>query len=210
MFKNRVEAGKLLGERLLRELEAEKKELIVLSIPRGGAVIGSEVAGCLACPHDVIVTKKLRAPMQEELALGAIGETSGSLYVNKRLVDELGIANNYLKKEIVDRQREIKRREELYRQGREALHLQDRVVIIVDDGVATGATMIAAAREVWNRKPKKVIIGLPVIAKDTLGKLEKEVDAVIFIEAPEMFYAVGQFYEDFPQLEDEEVIELLK
>jgi len=213
MFKDRSEAGRLLAKEIRNEFNGfnklSVKDCVVLGIPRGGVVVAKEVADKIGCPLDVIVTKKLRAPMQSELAIGAVGETSGSLYINKRLNKELGIRNKYLEKEIGDRQREIKRREKLYRQGRKALDLEGKIVLIVDDGAATGATVIAAAREVWERQPKKVIIGLPVVAKDTLKKLEKEADAVVFLSAPEIFYAVGQFYREFEQTSDEKVIEIL-
>jgi len=209
MFKNRIGAGQRLAEKLEQELsEDERKNLIVLSIPRGGVVVGNEIAKHVGCPHDVIVTKKLRAPMQSELAIGAVGETSGSLYINKRLLEDLGISDEYLEKEVSDRQEEIRRREKLYRQSRKALDLKGKIVLIVDDGAATGATVVAAAREAWERQPKKVVIGLPVVAKDTLKKLEKEADAVVFLSAPEIFYAVGQFYQEFEQVSDEEVVEI--
>lgn len=211
MFTNRRQAGKQLAEKVQAELgPIASEKLVVLSIPRGGVVVGTEVARVLQCPHDIIVTKKLRAPHEEELAIGAVGETRGSLYLDERLAADVRADKEYIEEEIKNRQEEIKRREEEYRQRNGAIDLQDKTVILVDDGAATGATMIAAAREVWNREPHKVIIALPVCALDTLPKLEEEADAVVVLDTPEIFYAVGQFYEDFPQVSDEEVIKLLK
>ena len=210
MFSNRVQAGQLMAVKLQKELvNTVSRDLLVLSIPRGGVVVGKEIAKKLKCAHDVIVTKKLRAPNHEELAIGAVGETEGSLYLNKRLAGDVGADDRYISQEINDRRKEIKRREKVYRGNKRELSLADKTVIIVDDGAATGATIIAAAREAWNNNPHKVIIGLPVCARDTLAKLEKEADAVIALDIPEMFYAVGQFYQEFPQIEDEQVIKVL-
>jgi len=210
MFSNRVQAGQLMAVKLQRELvDAAPEDLLILSIPRGGVVVAKEIAKKLKCLHDVIVTKKLRAPNHEELAIGAVGETEGSLYLNKRLARDVGADDRYISQEIKDRREEIKRREKIYRGNKRELSLADKTVIIVDDGAATGATIIAAAREVWNNNPHKLIIGLPVCARDTLAKLEKEADMVIALETPEMFYAVGQFYQEFPQIEDEQVVRIL-
>ncbi len=218
MFKNREEAGKILGKKLLEELGPQVAckpglnncEIIVLGIPRGGIVIVREVAKTLNCPMDVIVVRKLGAPENPELAIGAIGETKGAQYIDKKLSGNIGADKAYLEQEIRIQLLEIKRRERIYRQARLPLGLKNKTVIIVDDGSATGATVIAAAREVWNNKPKKVIIALPVVAKDTLEKLEKEADEVIYLEAPEQFFSVSQFYSEFKQISDEEVIEILK
>ena len=205
----------MLGEKILKDIKILdikklRDDCVVLGIPRGGVVIGREVSKILDCPLDVIVVKKLEAPNQSELAIGAVGETEGSKFIDDRLVQDLGVSIQYLEEEIKRKKKEIKRREELYRQGKSPLDLKDKIVIIVDDGAATGATVIASCREIWNNEPKKVIIALPVLARDTLKKLEKEADEVIFLEAPRMFFAVGQFYEEFPQTSDEEVISLLR
>jgi putative phosphoribosyl transferase len=209
MFKNRMQAGQLLAQKLVVEVAQKKNHFVVLGIPRGGVVVAKEVAKVLPCLLDVIVVKKISAPHQEELAIGAVGETEGSKYLDERLVQDLRVDEEYLGKEIEEKKKEIRRRESLFRQGKPALDLKDKTVIIVDDGAATGATVIAACREVWNQEAKGVIVALPVIARDTLKKLEKEADKVIFIEAPRMFFAVGQFYQEFSQVEDEEVIQLL-
>lgn len=208
MFVNREKAGELLGEKITKELE-DKSGLVVLGIPRGGIITASAIAKILKCPLDVILVKKLSAPHQSELAIGAIGETEGSLYLNKGLIKDLNIGPDYIEKIKQLKYKEIKEKEKKYRQGRLALNLENKSIIIADDGAATGATVIAACREVWLSKPKKLIAALPVIAKDTLLLLEKEVDQVSYLKAPEIFYAVGQFYEEFKQVSDEEVIRLL-
>lgn len=210
MFKNRQEAGEKLAEKLLQISSEELlKDFIVLAVPRGGVVAGSQIAKKLGCPLDIIVTRKIGAPGEKELAIGAVGETSGSAYLNKKIIGELYISDEYLQEEILLQKKEIKRREKLYRKDKPALSLEGKVVILADDGAATGATLIAAAREVWNNNPKKVIIVLPVAPPNTVGKLEKEVDEVVVLQTPKPFFSVGQFYEEFEQVSDEEVIKNL-
>ena len=210
MFKNRQEAGEKLAEKLFQSISKELfKDVVVLAVPRGGVVIGRPIAEKLDSSLDIIVTRKIGAPGTKELAIGAVGETSGSVYLNKRIVDELDISEEYLQKEMSEQKKEIIRREKLYRKDKPALSLEGKIVILVDDGAATGATLIAAAREVWNNNPKKVIIGLPVAPKDTVRKLEKEADEVEVFYTPSPFFSVGQFYEEFEQVNDEEVIQNL-
>jgi len=210
MFKDRNDAGIKLAEKLKTELnELSGVETVVLAIPRGGVVVGTEIAKSLKLPLDIIITKKLGAPDRPELAIGAIGQTQGSLFLDQRIIKELNIDRLYVDLEIIKKQTEINRRENLYRQGKPEIELNNKRVILVDDGAATGATMIASAREVWNREPKQVIIALPVCAKHTLAQLEKEADMVIVLEIPDDFYAVGQFYTKFEQVRDEEVIKIL-
>lgn len=222
MFRNRSQAGRLLGEKILEDIKKlgietvmeGKQELrenfVILGIPRGGVVVAKEIAKILDCSLDIIVTRKIGAPGNEELAIGAVGETEGSKYIDQRLAADVGADEEYLKSKIKEQKEEIKRREGLYRKGKEPLALENKIVILVDDGVATGATMIAAAREVWNHSPKRVIIALPVCPKDTLAKLEKEADQVIVLKTPWPFFAVGQFYKEFGQVSDEEVVKLLQ
>lgn len=210
MFENRQQAGQLLTEKLKSlGIAKSSKDLVVLAIPRGGLVVGKEISLELSTSLDIIVVKKLGAPNQSELAIGAVGETPGSTYLDKKLVSQLRVSSKYIEEIKKLRNLEIKRREKLYRQGKPALNLQGKIVIITDDGAATGATMIAACREVWNNNPKKVIVALPVLARDTLKKLEEEADEVVYLEAPRMFFSVGQFYEEFDQVTDQTVIKIL-
>lgn len=211
MFKSRQEAGQKLVDKLIeQELVIFPERTVVLGITRGGVILASQVASYFKTALDVIIVKKLSAPQDPELAIGAIGETKGSQYLDDRVLQGLNISDTYLQREIETKLQEIKRREAVYRRGRPPVSLKDKDVVVVDDGTATGATMIAACREVWNNEPRRVMAALPVAPLDTLEKLETEADSVIVLETPEPFFAVGQFYQDFPQLTDEEVTELLE
>jgi len=214
MFKNRCQAGQLLAEKLKSDLpELEKKEVIkktvVLGIPRGGVVVAQQIARIFNCALDVIVVKKISPPASSELAIGAVGETRGSKYIDRSLASDVGANEQFLKKEIKRVKKEIKEKESLFRQKKPPLDLKDKTIIIVDDGAATGATVIAAVREVWNNQPHKVIAALPVLSKDSLKKIEKEADQVVFLAVPQPFFAVGQFYQSFDQVSNKEVISLL-
>lgn len=207
MFKDQVSAGKELAEKLQ---EYKNKNAIILAIPRGGVATGSGVAKKLGLPLEVIVTRKIRAPDNPELAIGAVGETKGSLWLNEKLVRELGVTDDYLQSEIKIQKLEIKRREGVYRKGRKPLDLKKKIALLVDDGLATGATMIAAVREVRNMGAGKVVVAVPVAAPDTVERLKKEADEVICLQTPSLFFAVGQWYEDFKQYSDEEVKKMLE
>jgi len=210
MFQNRKQAGQLLAQRLAQEeLVVYPNKTIVLAIMRGGIVLACEVAKHFKTKLDIIIVKKLAAPGKEELAIGAIGESSGSQYLDKKIIKELKISDSYLKKEITNKLAEIKRRELKYRQGKKALFLENKDIVLVDDGTATGATMIAAAREVWNNNPHRVIIALPVAPLDTYESLEREADSVVVLKTPDPFFAVSQFYQEFEQLKDEDVLKYL-
>lgn len=214
VFQNRVEAGKKLAGKLSTCLPARQgyqatKNLVVLAIPRGGVVVGSKLAEALACPLDVIVTKKIGAPGNPELAIGAVGSI-GEPVINDKLATRVGADENYLKSQISNLESEIKRREKLFRKGKPPLDLKNKVVILTDDGVATGATMMAAVEVARQQNPKKIIVAVPVIARDSLVKIESLADEVVYLDAPEMFFAVGQFYQEFAQVSDKEVKELLK
>ena len=206
-FKDQVAAGELLAKELVKYKSQDV--VIVLAIPRGGVATGYGLAKKLNLPLDVIVTCKIGAPNNPELAIGAVGETEGSLWLNEKLIGELGVSKDFIKKEAKIQKLEIKRREKIYRQGREPLDLKNKTVILVDDGLATGATMMAAIREIRNMKPKKVIVVVPVAPPDTVEELKKEADEVICLQTPKLFFAVGQWYENFRQYSDEEVIKLL-
>jgi putative phosphoribosyl transferase len=210
VFQNRQEAGKLLGEKILRNLDIKKlrEKPIVLAIPRGGVVVGGELAKALNCPLDVIVTKKIPAPGNPELAIGAVG-TVGEPVIDEELAAKVGADEKYLKFKIGNLKLEIARREEEFRKGKPPLNLKGKTVIITDDGVATGATMAAAVEIVRQQEPKKIIVAVPVIAKDSLEKIAVLADEVVYLQAPELFFAVGQFYREFEQVSDEEVLRYL-
>ena len=211
MFKNRGEAGKKLGEKILETLEADQieGEKIVLGIPRGGVVTGKEIARKLEAPLDIIITKKIGAPSNPELAIGAVGP-GGEEVIDEKLAKRVGADDDYINNQKSIIKNEIERREKELRGEKPQPDFKNKVVILTDDGVATGATMLAAIEVLRQYHPKKIIVAVPVIARDTLGKIEKQADAVIYLKAPLMFFAVGQFYQDFPQTSDQEVEELLK
>jgi len=206
MFQNRAQAGKKLASKLLSYKAT--KNLIVLAIPRGGVVVGKILSQALDCPLEVIVTKKIGAPGNPELAIGAVGVV-GKPVIDEELAERVGADENYLKSKILNLKSEIKRREKIFRRDKLPLNLKDKTVILTDDGVATGATMMAAVEIARQQNPKKIIVAVPVIAKDTLEKIESLADEVVFLDAPEMFFAVGQFYQDFSQITDEEVRKIL-
>lgn len=211
MFQNRVEAGQKLATKLKEALRGQEtnRQLIVLAIPRGGIVIGQLIADFLKCPLDVIITKKIGAPGNPELAIGAVG-TVGEPVIDEVLAGQVGADESYIKNKIENIKKEIQTKEKELRREKPPLELGNRVVIITDDGVATGATMKAAVEIVRQDNPQKIIVAVPVIAKDTLREIEEVADEVVYLEAPELFFAVGQFYQDFDQVTDEEVKELLK
>lgn len=207
VFKNREEAGKKLAAKL--QDYQKTKNLIILAIPRGGLVIGKQLAQTLNCSLDIIVTKKIGAPGNPELAIGAVG-AMGEPVINRELAIKVGADEKYLQKEIANRQAEVERRIKEYRGNKPPPNLRNKIAIITDDGVATGATMEAAVEVVRQQEPKKIVVAVPVTSRDSLKKLEEKADEVIYLDAPLMFFAVGQFYQNFPQTTDEEVKKLLR
>lgn len=206
MFENREEAGKLLAERLKNlGIKNFGNSLLVLAIPRGGVIIGKEIASVLNCPLDVIITKKIPAPENPELAIGAVG-ARGEPVINEELAQKMGADDEYLKLQIAKCKLEVERREKIFRKGKPPFNLKEKTVIITDDGVATGATVTAAVEIVRQYSPRRIIVAVPVIARDSLRKVSELADEVVYLEAPELFFAVGQFYRNFEQLTDEEVI----
>ena len=205
LLRNRVEAGKQLAQ----ALKTASENAIVLAVPRGGVVVGYEVAKALGLPLDVIVTKKIGAPDNPELAIGAVAE-DGTFILDDDLVDRLFIPKDYIKEEVERQRREIQRRLLRYRGDVPYPSLKNREVIVVDDGVATGSTLKAALRLLRHKGAKTVTVAVPVGPPDTIRELEKLADRVVCLQTPEPFYAIGQFYVDFSQTSDEEVSELLK
>jgi putative phosphoribosyl transferase len=204
-FSDRIDAGKRLAEVLA---DFKSKNGAVLAIPRGGVVIGYEIASALNMPLDVIVPHKLGAPDNPELAIGAIAE-DGSTVLDENLTRYLGVSREYIQGESERQKQEIKRRLELYRQGMAPLELRGRNVIIVDDGIATGSTMKAALASVKNSGAKSVTVAVPVGPPQTIQELTLLADRVVCLYMPDDFQAIGQFYDDFAQTEDQEVIKLL-
>ena len=206
-FSNRVEAGIKLASELVDFLG--NRSVIVLAIPRGGVVVGYEVARELKVPLDIIIPRKIGAPSNPELAIGAVTE-DGAAILNEKLVGYLNVSRRYIEEESERQLKEIERRLKVYRGEVPYPNLTNRIVIIVDDGVATGFTIRAALTSLRKRKAKQVVIALPVGPADTIKELEEKADRVVCLFVPEEFHAIGHFYENFDQTTDEEVIRLLK
>lgn len=205
-FHDRQDAGDQLAA-ALRPYRA--RQPYVLAIPRGGVVVGYVVARELAAPLDVVVPRKLRAPGNPELAIGAVAH-DGTLYLDQALMSTLQVDDEYLRHEAAEQTEEIRRRMRLYRGDRPLPDLTVRTAIVIDDGIATGATMIAALRAVRAMRPQRVVAAIPVAPPDGAQRLGGEADDVLCLHRPGMFYAVGQFYDDFAQTTDDEVIALLR
>jgi len=204
-FSSRVEAGKLLADNIKNIVSAKS---IVLGIPRGGIIVANEIAKKLKLQLDIVLSRKIGAPLNPEFAIGAVSE-DGNIFTDEDILRREKINKDYIERESKFQIQEIQRRIKKYRQVKEKISLKDKTVIITDDGVATGATMQAAAWSAQGDKPNKIIVALPVGPEDTLKRLKDSVDEVICLRVPDFFSAVGQFYADFPQIEDEEVLALL-
>ncbi len=206
MFRDRVEAGRKLAEKLAGSIENSG---LVLAIPRGGVVVGAEIARRLGLDLDLIIPRKIGSPQNPEVAIGAVTQ-DGSTILNTRLIEKLGITNLELEEAISRETMEIIRRIALYGGGWEQKDCAGRQILVVDDGVATGFTMLACLRSARNLHPGELILAVPVAPSDTLALLQKEVDRVVCLLTPDNFYAVGQFYDNFDQTSDEEVIKIMK
>jgi putative phosphoribosyl transferase len=206
-FANRAEGGHRLAE-ALRHYRG-KPDAIVVALPRGGVVTGSAVAEDLDLPLDVLVVRKLGTPGHHELAMGAIGP-GGIRVVNDDVVSSFRIAPDRIDAETKRQQAELERRERRYRGDRPPLAFAGKTVIVVDDGLATGSTMQAAIAVIRQGKPARVVVAVPVAPLDTLERLGNVVDELVYLETPEPFFAVGSWYVDFDQVEDDEVIDLLR
>lgn len=206
IFPNRTEAGRSLAL-LLREY-ANRKDVIVLGIPRGGVPVAFEIARTLKAPLDVLVLRKLGVPGREELGFGAIA-SGGIRALNSEIVEALRISPWDIELVTEREAKELKRREHTYRGRRPALDVKGRTVILVDDGIATGSGMRAAIDALRQMKPAQIVVAVPVAPPSTCDHLRGEVDELICLATPEPFYGVGQFYYDFSQVSDEEVNELL-
>jgi putative phosphoribosyl transferase len=206
VFQDRAEAGRVLADRLTKY--AGSPDVVVLALPRGGVPVGFQVARSLGAPLDVLSVRKLGVPGREELAMGAIA-SDGTQVINQTVVRELGIAEDKLQAVAAAEHQELERRERTYRAQRPRPELTGKVVIVVDDGLATGATMWAAVAAIRRQRPARVVVAVPVAAASTCQALEQAADEVICASTPALFTAVGQAYRNFAQTTDEEVCALL-
>lgn len=205
-FENRRQAGKLLANKL-SHLKGLPNSLI-LALPRGGVPVAFEVARALEAPLDVLIVRKLGVPGHEELAMGAIA-SGGVKVLNQDIISDLNVSDYDVAQVVRKEKQEIDRRERMYRLGRNALNTEDKWVILVDDGLATGATMLAAVRTLRQSNPKKISVAVPVAPPETCAQLSEEADEVVCLYKPEPFGGVGYWYRDFTQTTDDEVRELL-
>ncbi len=205
-FQNRAEAGQQLGARLLQY--ADQPDAIILALPRGGVPIGFEVAKQLHLPLDVFVVRKIGVPGYEELAMGAIANNNICVF-NQEVLGNLHISQDAINDVIEQEQLELDRRIKRYRGDRPPLELHNKTVIIVDDGLATGATMRAAVKALQQLATKHIVVAIPVAPPDTLHDFANQGIDIICLQTPEPYYAVGSWYQEFPQTTDEEVIGLL-
>lgn len=206
-FDDRRAAGRELARRLSRY--AGRRDALVLALPRGGVPVAFEVAEAIAAPLDVFMVRKLGTPGHQELAMGAIA-SGGVRVLNADVVQWYGITAEAIEAVAQEEQLELERREAAYREGRDAASLEGRIVILIDDGLATGSTMRAAVEAVKQREPARVVVAVPVGARDTCADLAALADEVVCARMPEPFSAVGQWYVDFNQTSDEEVRQLLR
>ncbi|MDZ8223217.1 phosphoribosyltransferase [Nostoc sp. ChiVER01] len=205
-FKDRRFAGQVLAKKLAAY--TNRPDVLVLGLPRGGVPVAFEIAKALNAPIDVLVVRKLGVPAQEELAMGAIA-SGGVRIVNEYIISLVKISDEVIARVAVQEERELERRERLYRSNRPLPNLQGHTIILVDDGLATGSTMWAAVVAVRKQQPAQIVIAVPVGAPETCHELEAKVDKIVCILTPSPFQSVGLWYENFPQTTDEEVCDLL-
>jgi putative phosphoribosyl transferase len=206
LFRDRHDAGRRLAQHLLHY--QDRKDAIVLALPRGGVVLGYDISLALRVPLDVLITRKLGTPVNPELAMGALAET-GYLHLNQDVIREYQVTKDQLNEETRRQQSEIDRRVQRYRGGRALPSLKGRTVILVDDGIATGATFFASLGALLRAETVRVVAAVPVAPPRVVGQLETLVDEVVVLHTSEWFFGIGQFYEAFTQVEDAEVIACL-
>ncbi len=207
MFKDRKDAGMQLAEKLKEHIG--QKDVLVLALPRGGVVAGAEIANYLKAPLDVLIVRKIGHPWQPELAVGAISET-GSIVYNEDVVTSTGVTKDYLRGEAARLREEIAQRQQLYRGGQKLVGLRGKTVILVDDGVATGATIKAAVETLKRQQVGKLIVAVPVAPSFSAAELQRMVDVLVCLDIPEDFMSVGSYYEAFTQVTDTDVMQLLR
>lgn len=204
-FPNRTEAGRKLAALLEKH---RGTNAVVLGLPRGGVPVACEVARALRLPLDVCIVRKVGAPGQPELGLGAVAE-GNVVWLDQHLIDEVGATEAEVQQTVARQHQEVERRARLYRRGRPAPSLANRTVLLVDDGIATGGTVRAAVRAVRALSPARIVLAVPVAPRSTLAHLAADVDDIVCVDAVEVLWSVGEHYEDFSQTEDAEVVRLL-
>ena len=206
LFRDRKDAGRRLAERLARYRDEDS---VVLALPRGGVPVGYEVARALKVPLDVFIARKLGAPNQPELGIGAVAQ-DGSRVLNERIVEEIGVSEEYIERVAAEETKEAERRLKLFRRERPEPEVRERTAILVDDGIATGVTTRVAIEALRRRDPRRLVLAVPVCATHAAESLRREVDELICLEAPSNLMAIGLWYRHFEQTSDEEVIDLLE
>ena len=205
LFADRVEAGKKLAEAMLK---FKDKDVVILGIPRGGVVVANEVAKALGAPLDVVVTRKIEAPGEPEYALGAVTQ-EGDVIIDRQAAESLGATQEYLDDQVRKKREEVRERMERLRGNTPYPRLEGKVVVIIDDGIATGSSVGAAVMSVKKRHPKEIVVAVPVAPADAVETLAEQGAEVVCLETPGPFLAIGEFYRDFNQVEDLEVMRIL-
>jgi predicted phosphoribosyltransferase len=217
LFLDRAQAANMLAEKLrplaekkLRgQKDSQQQQLIILAIPRGGVVTGDVIASALNAKLDIVVSRKVGAPYNSELAIGAVMH-DGTFFPNSDIIERLCLPQEYIDEQISAQMKEIERRLRQFRANKgQYYHIQGKTIVLVDDGIATGATIFAAIEWIRRQNPKELIVAVPVAPRDTVNKLRQMVDKVVVLHAPELFEAVGAFYQDFSQVGDDEVAEIM-
>ena len=206
-FVDRSEAGRRLADKLLH---LKDRQPVVLALPRGGVAVGFEIARALDAPLDIVLVRKIGVPWQPELALGAVTDGAGrEIFIDRDLATSLDVPDSYIEEETARQLEEIERRRKSYCEGRPALEVAGHTAIVVDDGIATGATMRVALQALRRRGPARLVLAVPVAPPDTLAGLREEVDEAVCLETPTGLGAIGNYYRDFHQMSDAEVTDLL-
>ncbi|HEX4968764.1 MAG TPA: phosphoribosyltransferase family protein [Nitrospiraceae bacterium] len=206
IFRNREEAGRMLANKLSQY--RDDSTALILALPRGGVVVGYQLSLALHLPIDVFITRKIGAPGNLEYAIGAVAET-GSRHMNQEAIDAFGLSRYELDRLIHVQEKEIARRKDLYQQGRQLPQLTGRTVLLVDDGIATGSTFLASALAIRSLQPHKLVGVIPVGPPSTISEVRPHVDELVVLMTPDPFEAVGNFFVDFTQVEDRDVVEYL-
>lgn len=207
MFLNRVDAGRRLATKLARY--ANREDVVVLGIPRGGVPVAFEVAQAIHAPLDILLVRKLGVPGERELAMGAIA-SGGARILSRRLIAELGVTEEQVAETIAAQEAELQRREELYRGVRPDIPILGKTIILIDDGIATGSSMLVAIEALRTLHPKKIVVAVPVAPTHADTDIGNVADEFICVDQPEWFFGIGQFYKDFSQVDDLEVRALLE